>query len=126
MDAFHTGDFGRVDENGCLYYLGRLKEVIRRRGENVMPQEVEEVIATHPAVAECVALGVPSDLGEFDVKVCIVLKAGQTLSVNELKKWCNGRLAHFQTPEHVEFMREIPRTPPGKPALAKLHIIEER
>jgi crotonobetaine/carnitine-CoA ligase len=123
---FHTGDFGRVDENGCLYYLGRLKEVIRRRGENVMPQEVEEVIATHPAVAECVALGVPSDLGEFDVKVCIVLKAGQTLSVNELKKWCNGRLAHFQTPEHVEFMREIPRTPTGKPALAKLHIIEER
>ena len=123
---FHTGDFGRMDEAGRLFYLGRLKEVIRRRGENVMPQEVEEVITTHPAVAECVALGVPSDVGEFDVKVCLVLKPGKTLDADELKTWCKGRLADFQTPELVEFLSEIPRTPTGKPALAKLHIIEQR
>ena len=123
---FHTGDFGRLDEQGRIYYHGRLKEVIRRRGENVMPQEVEEVITTHPSVAECVALGVPSDLGEFDVKVCVVLKPGQALEADELKTWCQTRMARFQVPEHVEFLSEIPRTPTGKPALARLHLIEDR
>ena len=123
---FHTGDFGRLDEQGRIYYHGRLKEVIRRRGENVMPQEVEEVITAHPAVAECVALGVPSAVGEFDVKVCIVLKDGQSLDPDTLKAWCRTRMARFQVPEHVEFLDEIPRTPTGKPALARLHIIEDR
>ena len=123
---FHTGDLGRVDEEGRIYYLGRLKEVIRRRGENVMPQEVEEVITPHSAVAECVAIGVPSDVGEFDVKVYIVARPGRSLDAADLKSWCRTRMARFMIPEHVEFLPEIPRTPTGKPALARLHVIEDR
>ena len=123
---FHTGDFGQLDDQGRLYYHGRLKEVIRRRGENVMPLEVEEVITTHPSVGECVVIGVPSEVGEFDVKVYVVLAAGQRLGAAELKTWCQGRLASFQIPEYVEFLADIPRTPTGKPALAKLHIVEDR
>ena len=65
---FHTGDLGTLDEEGNLYFHARLKEVIRRRGENVMPHEVEEVIQLHPAVGECLAVGVDSSVGEQDVK----------------------------------------------------------
>ena len=118
---FHTGDLGKFDAAGRLYFLGRLKQVIRRRGENVMPREVEEVIHIHPAVEECVAVGVPSPVGEEDVKVYLVLRSGHNLSAEELRAFCRKRMAHFQVPEHVEFVDTIPRTPTGKPALSKLH-----
>ena len=118
---FHTGDLGKFDEAGRLYYLGRLKEVIRRRGENVMPREVEEVIHSHPAVEECVAVGVPSPVGEEDVKVYLVLRAGHSLSAEELRTFCRARMARFQVPEHLEIIDEIPRTPTGKPALSEFH-----
>ena len=123
---FHTGDLGSLDVQGRLHFHGRLKEVIRRRGENVMPHEVEEVITAHPAVEECVAVGIPSDVGEFDVKVYVVLRAGGDLDAVALMGWCEGRMARFMIPGHVEFLGEIPRTPTGKPALAKLHMIEQR
>jgi len=117
---FHTGDLGHLDEEGRLYYHTRLKEVIRRRGENVMPREVEEVVQSHPEVEECVAVGVPSPVGEYDVKVFVVLRQGGTLSANELKEFCQTRLARFAVPEHVQFVSHIPRTPTHKPALKEL------
>ena len=90
-----------------------------------MPTEVEEVITTHPSIAACVAPGVPSNLGEFDVKVCGILKPGRTFEAQALKDWCGPRMARFQVPEHVESLTDILRTPTGKPALARLHIIED-
>ena len=68
----------------------------------------------------------PSPIGEFDVKVCVVRKPGEALEADELRSWCETRMAHFMVPEHVEFLNEIPRTPTGKPALARLHFIEDR
>ena len=117
---FHTGDVGSFDKDGRLHYHGRMKQVIRRRGENVMPREVEEVLQAHPAIEECVAVGVPSPVGEDDVKVFVVLQKGQELSAEELRDYCKGRMARFAIPEHVEFVTEIPRTTTHKPALSRL------
>ena len=117
---FHTGDLGKVDERGNLYFLSRLKEVIRRRGENVMPHEVEEVIQLHEEVDECVAIGVDSPVGEQDVKVYVISSPGSELDAQTLKRWCEGRMARFMIPEQVEFVDDIPRTPTGKPALSVL------
>lgn len=117
---FHTGDLGRVDEQGRLYYLGRLKEIIRRRGENIQPIQIEEVLHTHPAIEECVAVGIPSPIGEEDVKVYVVRRADCDLDADGLRAYCEHRMARFMIPEHVEFVPDIPRTPTGKPNLAKL------
>ena len=118
---FHTGDLGRFDDQGRLHYLSRLKEVIRRRGENVMPTEVEEVVQTHPAIEECVAVGVDSPVGEQDVKIFVQLRRGDKLSAASLREFCRNKMARFMVPEHIEFVTDIPRTPTGKPALSRLH-----
>ena len=117
---FHTGDLGKMDAEGNLYFHARLKEVIRRRGENVMPHEVEEVIQRHPAVGECLAVGVDSPVGEQDVKVYIILRDCARLEAEALRQWCEGRMARFMVPTHVEFVDDVPRTPTGKPALSQI------
>lgn len=82
---FHSGDLGYVDERGHLRFLGRMKEMIRRRGENVSDFEVEEALGLHPAVAEAAAVGIPSELGEEDVKVYVALLPGA--AVTERSCW---------------------------------------
>jgi crotonobetaine/carnitine-CoA ligase len=116
----HTGDLGRLDEQGHLFFEGRKKDAIRRRGENISAWEIEEVLHEHPAIAEAVAIGVPSELTEEDVKVCIVLRAGEELSADDVREFCRPRMARFMVPEHVEFLDEIPKTPTGKPEKYKL------
>jgi crotonobetaine/carnitine-CoA ligase len=116
----HTGDLGRMDEDGHLFFEGRKKDAIRRRGENISAWEIEEVLLSHPAIAEGVAIGVPSELTEEDVKVCIVLRAGESLTPEEVREYCRPRMARFMVPEHVEFLDEIPKTPTGKPEKYKL------
>jgi crotonobetaine/carnitine-CoA ligase len=116
----HTGDLGRLDSEGHLFFEGRKKDAIRRRGENISAWEIEEVLHEHPAIAEAVAIGVPSDLTEEDVKVCLVLRSGAELSAEEVREFCRPRMARFMVPEHVEFLDEIPKTPTGKPEKYKL------
>jgi carnitine-CoA ligase len=116
----HTGDLGRMDDEGHLFFEGRIKDAIRRRGENISAQEIEEVLHEHPAVQEGVAVGVPSELTEEDVKAFIVLKPSASLEAEELREFCRERMAKFMVPEHVEFVDEIPKTPTGKPAKYKL------
>jgi crotonobetaine/carnitine-CoA ligase len=106
---FHTGDLGSRDEDGFYYYVDRLKDSIRRRGENISSFEVESVVNTHPAVLESAAFGVPSELGEDDVMVAVVLKEGQSLSPTELLDFCQPRLAHFAVPRYVAFRDSIPK-----------------
>ena len=111
---FHTGDLGRVDAAGWVYFLGRKKDAIRRRGENIAAFEIEEVIEAHPAVLEAAAFGVPSELTEDEVMVCAVLRPDTTLAPDELVAWCEMRMARHMVPRYVEFLSSLPRTPTEK------------
>lgn len=111
---FHSGDTASVDEDGNFYFIGRTKEAIRRRGENISAFEVEEGLLLHPDVIECAAVGVPSELTEEEVKVCVVKRPGSPLTHHELLEHCRRVLARFQVPRYVEFVTELPKTPTGK------------
>ena len=107
----HTGDLGRMDKDGYFYFVDRKKQALRRRGENISSFEVEAVINAHPAVLESCVVGVPSDVGEEEVKAVIVLKPGQTVSEAELIAFCEPRLAYFAIPRYIAFRTELPKTP---------------
>jgi crotonobetaine/carnitine-CoA ligase len=111
---FHSGDLGRIDGDGNLYFVGRKKEAIRRRGENISAFEVEEGVLLHPDIVECAAVGVPSDLSEEDVKVFVVLRPGSRLSAPEIYQHCKETLARFQLPRYIEIVDSLPKTPTGK------------
>jgi carnitine-CoA ligase len=106
---FHTGDRGTMDEDGFLFFLDRMKDCIRRRGENISSWEVESTINTHDAVLESAAYGVASDLSESEVMVALVLRPGASLSPEELLDFCQGRMAHFAVPRYVRFMDALPK-----------------
>lgn len=108
---FHTGDLGYMDEDGFLYFVGRKKEAIRRRGENISAFEVERIVNQHPSVLESAAVAVPSELGEDDVKIVVVLRAGERLRPEELIRFCEERMAYFMVPRYVEFRDTLPKTP---------------
>ena len=108
---FHTGDCGFFDEEGYLFFTGRKKDAIRRRGENISAFEVEKVINAHPSVLEAAVIGVESELGDDEVMVCLVLKAGENLSCEELIRFCKERMAYFMVPRYIRFMDELPKTP---------------
>jgi len=108
---FHTGDLGYMDADGFLYYVGRKKDAIRRRGENISAYDVENVVNQHPAVLESAAVAVPSELGEDDVKILIVLKPGAELAPEEVIRFCEGRMAYFMVPRYVEFRDSLPKNP---------------
>ncbi len=107
----HTGDLGRRDEDGYFYFVDRKKQALRRRGENISSFEVEAVINANPAVLESCIVGVPSDVGEEDVKAVIVLKDGEQLSEKEMIEWCEPRMAYFAIPRYIAFRSELPKTP---------------
>jgi crotonobetaine/carnitine-CoA ligase len=107
----HTGDLGRRDEDGYFYFVDRKKQAIRRRGENISSFEVEAVINSHPAVLESCAVGVPSEVGEEEVKVVIVLKEGQTVTPEEIVRWCEPRMAYFAIPRYIAIRDSLPKTP---------------
>lgn len=117
---YYTGDLGRFDDDGNLYFAGRRKDVIRRRGENMSALEIETVIESHPAVAEVAAYGVPSEFSEEEVAVAIVLRPGSSLSHADLLAFCEGKMARYMWPEHVLFLDGLPRTATEKVAKATL------
>mgnify|MGYP005810294467 CR=1 FL=1 len=111
---FRTGDVGRLDAEGNLTYLDRRKDSLRRRGENVSSVEVETVVASHPAVAEAAAIGVPSTLGEDDILVIVTLQPGATVDYAELLDFCSARMPYFCVPRYVETVSELPKTVIGR------------
>ena len=117
---FHTGDLGRFDADGHLFFLDRKKQVLRNSGENVLPAEVEEVINRHPAVADCAVLGVPNAHGEEDIAVFVVPEDGAELDPEDLRGHCRGELARFMIPSIVRIVEKMPMTTTGKPALGRL------
>ena len=106
---FHTGDRGLLDERGYLTFIDRMKDCIRRRGENISSWEVESTINAHDAVLECAAYGVASELSEADVMVAVVLQPGASLAPEALLDFCTGKMAHFAIPRYVRFMDALPR-----------------
>lgn len=108
---FHTGDYGSRDGDGYFWFKDRKKDAIRRRGENISAYEVEMVVNECPAVLESAAFAVPSDVGEDDVMVSVVLQPGQVLDPLDLLRHCEKRLAYFAVPRYVEFRAELPKTP---------------
>lgn len=108
---FHSGDLLREHPDGSLEYVGRKKDSIRRRGENVSAWEVEEAVAAHPRVLEVAAIGVPSEVGEEDVAVLVVTKSDSELNPLELIEFVSGDLPRFAVPRYVEFLDSLPKTP---------------
>ncbi len=107
---FHTGDYVTRDDDGYYYFVDRKKDVIRRRGENLAPYDVESALNRHPAVFESVVVGVPSPLGEEDVKAFVQLKPEATISPEELFRFAVEQLPFFMVPRYLEFVDEIPKT----------------
>src|SRR5690606_6639152 len=97
----HTGDLGRRGEDGYFYYVDRKKQALRRRGENVSSFEVEAVIDAHPDVLESCVVGVPSDMGEEEVKAVVVLKEGAIVTPEEIVRWSEPRIAYFAIPRYI-------------------------
>lgn len=111
---FHTGDAGVMDENGYLYFRDRVKDYIRRRGENISSFEVERVFLGHPDVAECAAISVKSEIAEDEVMIVIVPKEAKALSCEELMDWCVPRMPYFAVPRYILLQDQLPKTPNEK------------
>jgi long-chain acyl-CoA synthetase len=112
--VLYTGDLGYLDEDGYLFIVDRKKDLIKTCGFQVWPREIEEVISSHPAVAEVGVAGLPDQMRGETVKAWIVLRAGEKLSGAEMKAFCRDRLAHYKVPAKYEFVSELPKTQIGK------------
>jgi carnitine-CoA ligase len=117
---FHTGDRVVRDPDGTFRFVDRIKDVIRRRGENISAFEVEQALQSHPDVAAAAVIPVPSELGEDEVMACVVVRDGAVIEPGDLVAFCEERLARFAVPRYVEFLEELPLTPSGKVEKYKL------
>jgi O-succinylbenzoic acid--CoA ligase len=110
----HTGDLGRIDEEGFLYVEDRIDDMIVTGGENVVPAEVEKVLLRHPAVADAAVIGRDDPEWQQAVTAVVVLESGSEATPDELRRHCAGALADFKVPRRVELAAALPRTPSGK------------
>ncbi|HKY68230.1 MAG TPA: AMP-binding protein, partial [Acidimicrobiales bacterium] len=111
---YHTGDIGRVDDEGFLFFVDRKADYLRRRGENISSFEVERILMGHGALADVAVHAVPSELTEDDLKITATLADGATLTEDELFRWCIEELPYFALPRYIEFRAELPRSPVGR------------
>jgi long-chain acyl-CoA synthetase len=110
----YTGDLGYQDEDGYLFVADRKKDLLKPAGKQVWPREVEEAIASHPAVAEVGVWKVPDDLLGEAVKAWVVLRTGRQATATELQSYCEKHLAGYKVPRHIAFRDSLPKTPIGK------------
>jgi len=111
---FRTGDIGQIDSDGYLAIVDRKKDMILRGGFNVYPREVEDLLLTHPAVAQCAVVGIADErLGE-DVKAFVVRKADQPATEDEIVAWCREQMAVYKAPRCVQFTDALPMSATGK------------
>jgi long-chain acyl-CoA synthetase len=111
---FHSGDIGQRDADGCYWIVDRKKDMILRGGFNVYPREVEEVLYQHPAIAEAAVIGVPHESHGEEVKAVIACAPGQTVSADDVIRFCKERLAAYKYPRSVEIIDALPKGPTGK------------
>src|SRR5205823_14791907 len=110
----HTGDLGYLDEDGYIFIVDRKKDLIKTSGYQVWPREIEEALASHPAVAEVGAAGMPDATKGEVVKAWVVLRAGQSTTEADLRAYCREKLAPYKVPAAIEFSAELPKTTVGK------------
>jgi fatty-acyl-CoA synthase len=111
---YRTGDLGRLDDEGYLYIVDRRKDMIVTGGENVYPREVEEVLYSHPKIAETAVIGVADSKWGEAIKAVVVLESGETTSEEEIIDFCRERIAGFKCPKSVDFVQALPKNPAGK------------
>jgi carnitine-CoA ligase len=116
----HTGDFGSLDADGYLWFAGRSKELIRRRGENISALQVEDVLRRHAAVADAAVYAVRAEFLEDEVMASVVCREGEQVAPDELVKFCASQMAYFMVPRFIELVPELPHTPTGKVEKYKL------
>jgi long-chain acyl-CoA synthetase len=124
-----TGDIARMDEDGYFYIVDRKKDLIKPGGFQVWPREVEQAIASHPAVLEVAVAGVPDDYRGETVKAWVVVKPGETVTDTGVREWSRERLAAYKVPSQVEFRSELPKSNVGKilrRQLVKEHVEQKR
>lgn len=110
----HTGDLATVDEYGYYRITGRLKDMVIRGGENIYPREIEEFLYTHPKVLDVQVIGVPDPLYGEQVLACVKVREGESLSSDELKDFCQGKIARYKVPYYLQIVQEYPMTASGK------------
>jgi fatty-acyl-CoA synthase len=110
----HTGDLGVMDEHGYVNIVGRSKDMIIRGGENVYPREVEEFLYMHPKIQDVQVIGVPDARYGEEVMAWVILRAGQSVTAEELREWCRGRIAYYKVPRYIRFTEAFPMTVSGK------------
>ena len=120
---FHSGDRGMMDERGYLFFLDRMKDAIRRRGENISSFEVERITAKHPAVSEVAAIAVPANVGEDEVKIVVVRQSNLSLDELSLFQHCAKEMPYFMVPRFIEFVEDLPRTPTQKVRKIELRLL---
>jgi long-chain acyl-CoA synthetase len=121
----HTGDLARMDADGFIFIVDRKKDLLKTSGYQVWPREIEEVLATHPAVLEVGVAGVPDATKGEVAHAWVVLKPGQSTTAEELRMYCRERLAPYKVPAQVEFRSELPKTMVGK-VLRRALVAERR
>ncbi|MCA1494746.1 AMP-binding protein [Ensifer sp. NBAIM29] len=110
----HTGDAGRIDEDGYVYFIDRIQDTIRRRGENISSMEVESIISRHPSISECAVFPVPSEHTEYDVMISIVLKQGESADPVGIIRFAEKEMSYFMVPRYIDFVAALPKTQTGK------------
>jgi fatty-acyl-CoA synthase len=110
----HTGDLATMDEHGYVRIVGRIKDMVIRGGENVYPREIEEFLYTHPAVADVQVVGVPDERFGEELMAWVIVRAGATVTEEELRAYCKGQIAHYKIPRYVKLVDSFPMTVTGK------------
>jgi fatty-acyl-CoA synthase len=118
-----SGDLAKSREDGNYRIVGRCKELIIRGGENIYPPEIEEFLCHYPPVAEAAVVGLPDSMYGEVVSVWIVPKPGESLTPDEIRDYCQGRIAHFKVPKYVQIVDSMPRTVTGK---IKKHVLRDQ
>ena len=111
---FHTGDLGKMDDDGYLYIVDRVKDMVIRGGYNIYPREIEEVLMTHEAISLASVIGIPHDQHGEEVKAYVVLKEGRSVTENDIIKWSKEQMAAYKYPRIVEIRESLPMTATGK------------
>jgi long-chain acyl-CoA synthetase len=111
---FHTGDIGYVDEDGYVFLVDRLKDMINSAGFKIWPREVEEVLFTHPAIKECAVVGLPDEMKGEIPAAFVVLRDDATLAASDLLEFCRFSLAAYKVPRQIHFVDSLPKNATGK------------
>ena len=119
-DWFVTSDMGCMDAEGYLYYRGRKNKFVRCRGENISCIELESIVAKHPDIIDSVVLGVPSELGEDEIKIVLATARPENFDVEEFCRWCTDRMAMFMVPRYIEVRSALPKSELGKVLVGSL------